>query len=104
MQAFIVKYLGKEQGRKMLSQLAGKLPVSSLMHTPFFALLICEQYKEAGQLPKRRTEIFSNVTLRIVQRLAKRQGLRTTFKSVEKAPGHLFQTVLEVGKVALDRL
>ena len=103
-QAYVVKYLGEEEGKKMLSRLAENPSVSSLMHTPFFALLICEQYKEAGQLPQRRTDIFSSVTLRIVQRFAKRQGLRATFKSVEKAPGKLFEKVLEVSKVAFDRL
>ena len=103
-QAFVVKYLGEMEGRKMLSQLAENPSVSSLMHTPFFALLICEQYKEAGQLPQRRTDIFSSVTLRIVQRFAKCQGLKATFKGVEKAPRLLFEKVLEVGKVALDRL
>ena len=102
--AFVVKYLGDYEGRKMLSQLAKKPSVSSLMHTPFFALLICEQYKEAGQLPQRRSDIFSSVTLRIVQRFAKRHGLKATFKRIEKAPGELFEKVLEVGKVAFDRL
>ena len=67
-------------------------------------MLICDQYKEAGQLPQRRTDIFSSVTLRTVQRFAKRQGLKATFKSVEKAPPQLFAKVLEVGRLAFDRL
>ena len=100
---FVVKYLG-EQGRVMLSQLAEQPSVASLMHTPFFALLICEQFKEAGQLPDRRRDVFSSVTLRLVQRFAKRRGFRAAFKRLEKAPRKLFEHVLEVGKVAFDRL
>ena len=101
---FVVKYLGESQGREMLSQLAEQSLVVSLMHTPFFALLICEQFKEAGQLPRRRSDVFSSVTLRLVQRFAKRRGMRTAFKRLEKAPGKLFEHVLEVGKMAFDRL
>ena len=102
--AFVIKYLGEGKGKKMLSQLAQSPSISSLMHTPFFALLICEQFKEESQLPRRRSDIFNSVTLRVVQRFAKQQGLKATFKSVEKAPGQLFAKVLEVGKVAFDRL
>ena len=87
---FVVKYLGESQGREMLSQLAEQSSVASLMHTPFLALLICEQYKEVGQLPHRRSDVFSSVTLRLVQRFAKRRGFRATFKHLEKAPGKLF--------------
>ena len=101
---FVVKYLGEGEGEKMLLQLAKRPAMSSLMHTPFFALLICEQFKNAGQLPQRRSDIFSSVTLRVVQRYAKRQGLKSTFKCAEKAPGELFNKLLEVGKVAFDRL
>ena len=101
---FVVKYLGESQGREMLSQLAEQSSVASLMHTPFFALLICEQFKEVGQLPRRRSDVFSSVTLRLVQRFAKRRGLGAAFKRLEKAPGKLFGHVLEVGKVAFDRL
>ena len=104
MQAFAVKCLGEEEGRRMLSQLSKNSSISSLMRTPFFALLICEEFKEGGQLPQRRSDIFSRVTLRVVQRFAKRLLLKTSFKSVEKAPGQLFEKVLEVGKVAFDRL
>ena len=103
-QAFVVKYLGKEKGRMILEQLSRNSSISSLMHTPFFALLICEQFKEGGQLPRRRSDIFSSVTFRVAQRFAKRRGLRATFKSVENAPGQLFEKVLEVGKVAYDKL
>ena len=46
----------------------------------------------------------ASVTLRLVQRFAKRRGLRAAFKRLEKAPGKLFEHVLEVGKVAFDRL
>ena len=103
--AFVMKYLGKVQGKKMLSQLAESPSMSSLMHTPFFALLMCEQFKEVGELPQRRTDIFSSVTLRVVQRFAQREGMKPArFKSVEKAPRKLFEAVLEVGKVAFDRL
>ena len=101
---FVMKYLGESQGREMLSQLAEQWSVASLMHTPFFALLICEQFKEVGQLPRRRSDVFRSVTLRLVQRFAKRRGLRAAFKRLEKAPGKLFEHVLEVGKVAFDRL
>ena len=101
---FVIKYLGEGKGKKMLSQLAQSPSISSLMHTPFFALLICEQFKEESRLPRRRSDIFNSVTLRVVQRFAKQQGLKATFKSVEKAPGQLFEKVLEVGKVAFDRL
>ena len=48
--------------------------------------------------------MFSSVTLRLVQRFAKRRGLRAAFQRLEKAPGKLFEHVLEVGKVAFDRL
>ena len=102
--AFVVKYLGEEEGQRMLAQLTSNPAISSLMHTPFFALLVCEQFKEVGRLPQRRSDIFSNVTLRIVQRHAKRHRAKATFKSLEAAPGELFQKVLEVGKVAFDRL
>ena len=101
---FAVKYLGESQDREMLAQLAEQPSVASLMHTPFFALLICEQYKEVGQLPRRRSDVFSSVALRVVQRFAKRRRLRAAFKRLEKAPGRLFELVLEVGKVAFDRL
>ena len=102
--AFIIKYLGAGKGKKMLEQLAESLSILSLMHTPFFALLICEQFKDEGQLPRRRSDIFNRVTLRLVQRFAKQQRFKATFKSVEKAPGQLLDKVLEVGKVAFDRL
>ena len=65
---------------------------------------VCEQYKEVGQLPRRRSDVFSSVALRVVQRFAKRRRLRAAFKRLEKAPGRLFELVLEVGKVAFDRL
>ena len=103
-QAFVFKHLGEVDGEKMKSQLSQNPSILSLMHTPFFALLICEQFKEVGQLPRRRTDIFSRVVLKVVQRFARRQGLKSTFKTVDKAPGQLFDKVLEVGKVALDRL
>ena len=101
---FVMKYLGESHGRQMLSQLAEQSSVASLMHTPFFALLICEQFKEAGQLPHRRSDVFSSVTLRLVQRFAKRRGFRANFKRLEKAPGKLFEHVLALGKMAFDRL
>ena len=103
-QAFVVKYLGEEEGRRMLSQLSKNSSISPLMHTPFFALLICEQFKEGGQLPRRRSDIFSRITLRVAQRCAKGLGLKTSFKSLETAPDQLFEKVLEVGKVAFERL
>ena len=102
--AFVVKYLGEEDGRRMLSQLSGNPSISALMYTPFFALLICEQFKDAGQLPQRRSDIFIRTTLRVVQRFARRQNLKATFRNVEKAPGQLFEKVLEIGKVAFDKL
>ena len=101
---FALKYLGEMQGREMLSQLAEQPSVASLMHTPFFALLICEQFKEVDQLPRRRSDVYGSVTLRLVQRSAKRRGLRAAFKRLEKAPGKLCEHVLELGKVAFDRL
>ena len=101
---FVIKYLGETQGAEMLSQLAKQPSISSLMHTPFFALLVCEQFKEDGQIPQTRSGIFSSVTLRLVQRYARRQGLKAKFKHVEKAPGMLYQHVVEVGRVAFDRL
>ena len=99
--AFVIKYLGEGKGKKMLSQLAG---ISLLMHTPFFALLICEQLKEESQLPQRRSDIFNSVTLRVVQRFAKQHGLKATFKRLENALDQLLDKVLEVGKVVFDRL
>ena len=101
---FVIKYLGEIQGAEMLSQLAKQPSISSLMHTPFFALLVCEQFKEEGQIPETRSGIFSSVTLRLVQRYARRLGLKAKFKRIEKAPGMLYQHVLEVGRVAFDRL
>ena len=103
-QEFAVKYLGEHDGNVMRSQLATQPSVVSLMHTPFFALLICEQFKETRQVPQRRSDIFSSVTLRVAQRSAKRQGLRSSFKCLDKAPTKLFDQVLEVGKLAFDRL
>ena len=100
---FVVKYLGKTQGEEMLSQLAEKPSVSSLMHTPFFALLLCEQFKDEQQLPPTRSGIFRSVVLRLVQRCARRQGLKAKFKTAEKA-GTLYKHVLELGKVAFERL
>ena len=101
---FVIKYLGEIQGAEMLSQLAKQPSISSLMHTPFFALLVCEQFKEEGQIPETRSGIFSSVTLRLVQRYARRLGLKAKFKRIEKAPGMLYKHVLEVGRVAFDRL
>ena len=101
---FVIKYLGETQGAEMLSQLAKQPSISSLMHTPFFALLVCEQFKEEGQIPETRSGIFSSVTLRLVQRYARRLNLKAKFKRIEKAPGMLYKHVLEVGRVAFDRL
>ena len=103
-QEFAVKYLGEREGKEMLSQVAMQPSVASLMHTPFFALLICEQFMEARELPRRRSDVFSSVTLRVAQRFAKRQGLKSSFKRLDKAPTKLFEQVLEVAKVAFDRL
>ena len=101
---FVTKYLGRSQGAEMLSQLTKQPSISSLMHTPLFALLVCEQFKEEGQIPQTRSGIFSCVTLRLVQRCARSKGLKAKFKCVDKAPGILYKHVLEVGKVAFDRL
>ena len=103
-QEFAVKYLGHLRGQAMLSQLEERPAVLSLMHTPFFAVLICDQFQEAGQLPRRRIDIFSSVALRVVRRFAKRRGLPSNFQHVEKAPEELYKLVLEVGKVAFERL
>ena len=103
-QEFVVKYLGDLRGQEMLSQLEDQPAVMSLMHTPFFAVLICDQFQEAGQLPRRRIDIFSSVALRVVRRFAKRRGLPSNFKHVEKAPEELYKLVLEVGKVAFEGL
>ena len=48
--------------------------------------------------------MFSSVTLRVAQRFAKRHGLKSSFKRLDKAPTKLFEQVLEVAKVAFDRL
>ena len=101
---FVIKYLGQTLGAEMLSKLAKQPSISSLMHTPFFALLVCEQFKEEGLIPEIRSGIFSSVTLRLVQRYARCHGLKAKFKCIEKAPGMLYKHVLEVGKVAFDRL
>ena len=74
------------------------------MHTPFFALLVCEQFKEGGKLPHRRSDVLHSVTPRLVQRCAKARGLSASFKRLENAPGELHKQVLEVGKVAFYRL
>ena len=103
-QEFALKYLGDLQGQAMLSQLEDRPTVLSLMRTPFFAVLICDQFQEAGQLPRRRIDIFSGVALRVVCRFAKHRGLPSNFKRVEKAPEELYKLVLEVGKVAFRRL
>ena len=99
---FAVKYLGEHKGQEMLSLLAKQPSIATLMHTPFFALLICEQFKEAGQLAQRRTEVFNNVALRLVQRFAASRKLDTRCRSLERSP--FYESVLEVGKVAFDRL
>ena len=101
---FVTKYLGRSHGAEMLSQLTKQPSMSSLMHTPLFALLVCEQFKEEGQVPSTRSGIFSSVTLRLVQRCARSKGLKAKFKRVDKAPGLLYKHVLELGKVAFDRL
>ena len=101
---FVIKYLGERQGAEMLSQLAEQPLTSTLTHTPFFALLVCEQFKEAGHIPQTRSGIFGSVTLRLLQSCARRRGLKAKFKSVEKAPDELRKHVMEVGKVAFDRL
>ena len=103
-EVFATRYLGVKQGGEMLSQLSNAQAVSSLMHTPFFALLVCEQFKETRQLPRRRTDIFTSVTLRVLQRFTLRRGITTSFKTLEKAPANVYSLVLEVGKVAFARL
>ena len=90
-QAFVVKYLGEEEGRKMLYQLSKKSSISPLMHTPFFALLICEQFKERGELPQRRSDIFSRVTLRVAQRFAKQLDLKNKFQECGKGARTAFR-------------
>ena len=101
---FVTKYLGRSQGAEMLSQLTKQPSILSLMHTPLFALLVCEQFKEEGQIPSTRSGIFSSVTLRLVQRCARSKGLKAKFKRVDKAPELLYRHVLELGKLAFDRL
>ena len=101
---FVRKYLGDQRGKEMLSLLAEHPSVVSLMHTPFFAVLICEQFDKKGQLPQSRTSLFSNMALRMVQRCAKSRGMKDSFRSLEKAPGELYEQVLELGKVAFERL
>ena len=101
---FVTKYLGRSQGAEILLQLTKQPSISSLMHTPLFALLVCEQFKEEGQIPQTRSGIFSSVTLRLVQRCARSKGLKAKFKRFDKAPQMLYKHVLELGKVAFDRL
>ena len=101
---FAVKYLGEQRGEEMISQLPVQPSVASLMHTPFFALLICEQFKETDELPRRRSDIFCSATLRVVQRFAKSRGMNSSFRHLKNAPAKLYERVLEVGKVAFDRL
>ena len=101
---FVAKYLGDLRGRAMLSQIAREPAITSLMRTPFFALLVCEQFKDSGQLPRRRSDVFSSVTLRLAQRYAQRKGLPANFQCLSKAPAELCLRVLELGKVAFDRL
>ena len=104
MKQFVVKFLGKKRGGEMLAKLVKNPSISLLMHTPFFAVLVCEQYKEMDQLPKRRSDIFSSVLLRLVQRYARCQRLKANFKAVRNAPENLYKSVLEVGQMAFDRL
>ena len=100
-----MKYLGEHEGNVMCSQLAAQPSVTSTnAHPRFFALLICEQFKETREVPQRRSDIFSSVTLRVAQRSAKRQGLKSSFKCLDRAPTKLIEHVLEVGKLAFDRL
>ena len=101
---FVIKYLGKDQGDKMLAQLAKQRPTAALMRTPFFALLICQQFKERGVIPSTRSAIFRRVTLSVVQRCAKSRGLSSSFQHLADAPESLRGQMQTVAKVAFDRL
>ena len=101
---FVQKYLGQTEGKKMIAELKKQPSLESLMHTPFFALLICEQFKEASELPSTRTNVFSRLVIRLLQRFVKSRGQKANFKKLEDISADLLDKALEVGKVAFERL
>ena len=72
------------------------------MHTPFFALLICEQFKEASFHDEGVK--FSAVSHEVLPSASPSDKVWQLTARVWTLPGQLLENGFDVGKVAFDRL
>ena len=101
---FSQKYVGAEKAEQILACLEKQPFVAGLMHAPLFCLLVCDLFKETGDLPSRKTDIFEKIVAAILQRYAKAHGIKAPFKNVAHAPASLRALIMSLGKLAFDGL
>ena len=78
---YVLKALDREAGEKMLEELKKNPRMASLMSTPLFAALACDQYKRGKGLPKGATSLFSALLCGIIEKKTK-----DYYSSLEKIP------------------
>ena len=101
---FSQKYVGADKAAQLLACLEKQPFLAGLMHAPLFCLLVCDLFKETGDLPSRRTDIFEKIVAAILQRYAKARGIKVPFKTVAHAPASLRALIMSLGKLAFDGL
>ena len=106
--AFVENYLEAVDAAALLAELRYQPSVAALMCTPFFSLLVCEQFKEHRALPTRKTQIFKNVLLRLLQRHVgagtRKEAHKTRCNSVDGATEDLKEVIHSLGKFAYNGL
>ena len=101
---FVRKYLGEEDGKKLLSQLDVQSSIAGLMHAPLLCLLVCDLFKEDHVLPPRITEIFEKIVTALLRVFAKSHGLRKPFRDIAQAPAKVKELLVALGKLAFEGL
>ena len=101
---FVRKYLGEEDGKKLLSQLDVQSSITGLMHAPLLCLLVCDLFKEDHVLPPRITEIFEKIVTALLRVFAKSHGLRKPFRDIAQAPAKVKELLVALGKLAFEGL
>ena len=101
---FTVKYLGQDNGIKLLSDVDRQPHIQSLMHAPLFCLLVCDIFQEKQELPCRKTALFEKIVTGLLRRYASSRAMKKTFYSLSEAPAQLRKKLLALGKLAFQGL
>ena len=78
---YVLKALGKDRGEEMLKELENNSEMASLMSTPLFAALACQQFKHGQGVPRGACSLFSVMVCSICEKKAGRR-----YSSLQKIP------------------